>query len=113
MTPVTAPPSDLARLLDTERGLEERLHAARAASAAVVARAQETAAHEEETLEGELAEAARQLDERLAAEGRARLAEIAEGADREVQGYERVPAARLAAVARRLAERLLLPQDPA
>ena len=109
MTPVPAPEGDLARLLDTERRLEERLHAARAESAALVAQAQQQGAQHDAALEAQLTEAARLLDDDLAAERRRRTAEIAEAADREVQAYERVSAARLAAVARALAERLLLP----
>lgn len=111
MTPVPAPQGDLARLLDTERRLEERLHAARAESAALVADAQRAAAQEEATLESQLAEAGRQLDESLAAEAQRRTAEIAEAAAGEVRAYERVSAARLAAVAAALAERFLVPQD--
>ncbi len=89
------------------------MRAARGEAGAMVARAQQAAAEEEATREAHLAEAGRQLDERLAAEGRARIAEIAEGAGREVLAYERVSAARLAAVARRLAERFLLPEGAA
>lgn len=111
MTPAAAPQGDLARLLATEQRLEERLRAARAEGAAVVAQAQQAGAKEEATLESQLAEAGRHLDESLAAEAQRRTAEIAEGAEREVRAYQRVSAARLAAVARALAERFLLPQD--
>ena len=113
MTPTRAPPSDLARLLETEQRLEERLRTARAEAEGLVAQAHEAAGHEEATLDAQLAEAGRQLDERLAAEARARVAEIAESAERQVQAYERVSATRLAAVARKLAERFLLPEGAA
>lgn len=108
--PAAVPQSDLARLLETERRLEERLRAARVEAEALVTRAQHAVAEEEATLEAQLAEAARQLDARLAAEERRRIAEIVEGGDREARGYEQVSAARLAAVARQLAERFLLPE---
>jgi vacuolar-type H+-ATPase subunit H len=103
-----APQGDLARLLETERRLEDRLLAARTEGAALVAQAQQAADREEATLEAQLAEAARLLDERLAAEGRRRAAEVSEAADREAQAYERVAPARLAAVAQTLAKRFLV-----
>lgn len=90
---------DLARLLETERRLEERLRAAGAEAETVVARAQLEAERQEATLEAELAEAGRRLDESLAAEDRRRAAEIADAAAREVEAYGRVTPARLAAVA--------------
>jgi enamine deaminase RidA (YjgF/YER057c/UK114 family) len=107
------PQGDLARLFETERRLEERLRAARAEGAALLAQAQQAAEQQDAALEAQLAEAARLLDESLAAEGQRRTAEIADAADREAQAYERVPPARLAAVARALAERFLLAEGAA
>lgn len=103
-----APLGDLGRLLETERRLQDRLLAARTEGSVVVAQAQQAADQAEATLEAQLAEAGRLLDERLTAEGRRRAAEIAEAADREVQTYERVALARLAAVAQALAKRFLV-----
>jgi vacuolar-type H+-ATPase subunit B/Vma2 len=103
-----APQGDLARLLETERRLQDRLLAARAEGAAVVAQAQHAADQAEATLEAQLVEAARLLDERLAEEGKRRAAEIAAAADGEAQAYERVPSARLAAVAQALAKQFLV-----
>jgi len=108
MSRETAPQGDLARLLEMERRLEERLKAARTEGAGVVAQAQQAADQAEATLEAQLAEAARVLDERLADEGRRRAAEIAETADREAQAYERVAPDRLAAIARALGKRFLV-----
>lgn len=102
---------DLARLLETERRLEERLRAARIEAEAVVARAQQSADQEKVAANAQMAEAARRLDERLAAEGRQRAAQIAADADAEVRTYEQVSPARLAAVARALAERFLVGED--
>jgi len=112
-THAAAPQGDLARLLETERRLEERLRAARAEAEALVAQAQQAAEQEDAALEAQLADAARLLDESLAAEGRRRTAEIADAADRKAQAYERVPPARLSAVARALAERFLLAEGAA
>lgn len=95
-------------MLETERRLEERLHAARAEADALVAGAEQEAERQEAALAAELADGARSVDENLAAEGRRRAAEIAEAAAGEAQAYERVTAARLAAVARTLAERFLV-----
>lgn len=104
---------DLARLLETERRLEDRVVAARAEAAALVAQAQQAAAQGDAALDAQLAEAARLLDESLAAESRRRTAEIADAADREAQAYERVTPARLAAVAQALAERFLVGEGAA
>jgi len=95
-------------LLETERRLEDRLLAARAEAVDIVAQAQEAADREAAALEAHLTEAARLLDQRLAAEGRRRAAAIAEAADREAQAYERVAAARLTAIAQTLAKRFLV-----
>ncbi len=112
-TAASSPPGELARLLETERRIEERLRAARAEVEALLARAQQDAERQEAVLESQLADATRRLDEDLAAEGRRRAAEIADAADREAQAYERVTPARLAAVARALAERFLVGEDAA
>ncbi len=111
--PALSPQGDLARLLETERRLEERLHAARAEAEALVARAQQEADRQGAALEAELADGARRLEESLAAEGRRRTAEMADAAAREAEAYERVTAARLAAVARALAERFLVGEGAA
>lgn len=108
MAPAAVPQSDLVRLLETERRLEDRVVAARAEAAALVARAQQAAAQEDAALDAQLAEAARVLDESLGAEGRRRTTEIADAADREAQAYERVTPAKLVAVAKALAERFLV-----
>ena len=100
-------------MLETERRLGERLRAARAESEALVIAAQEEAARQEAALAAEVREGTEHLDERLAAERRRRIAELAEAAEREAQAYESVPAGRLAAVARGLAERFLVGEDAA
>jgi vacuolar-type H+-ATPase subunit H len=112
-TPALSPQGDLARLLETERRLEERLRAARTEADALVAQAQQEAERQEAALAAELADGARRLDESLAAEGQRRAAEIAEAAVGEAQAYERVTAARLAEVARALAERFLVGEGAA
>lgn len=107
------PPGELARLLDTERRLEERLRQARAEAEALVVRAREDGAAREAALAAELAALERRLDEALEAERRQREAELAAAAERDAAAYAAVPAARLAAVARVLAERLVVGAEAA
>ncbi len=74
-----------------------------------MARAQADAARREAALEVELQAEERRLDETLDAERRARDAEISEDARRAAAVYDGVAPARLAALARELAERFLVP----
>jgi hypothetical protein len=112
-SPVASPhQGDLVRLLETERQLEARLMEARAEAKALVARAQTEAEGRETALAAELEAEERRLGDALEVERRRREAEIAEAASREAETYERVPAARLAAVARSLARRLVDQEGP-
>jgi hypothetical protein len=113
-SPVASPLSgDLARLLETEQRLEGRLTEERAEAEALVAHARADAAVREAALEAELGAEERRLDEALEAERRRREVEIAAAAQRDAETYQRVPAARLAAVARALAERFLVGEGAA
>ena len=106
------PQGDLARLLETEQRLEDRVAAARAEAADGVVRAQQAAAQEDAATDAQLAAAGQALDATLAEEGRRRGAEIAAAAEAEVQAYDRVPAARIAAIAQALGARFLIGGSP-
>ena len=107
-SPVASPhQGDLVRLLETERRLEARLIEARAEAKALITRAQTEAEGRDAALAAELEAEERRLGDALEVERRRREAEIAEAASREAETYERVPAARLAAVARSLGRRLV------
>jgi vacuolar-type H+-ATPase subunit H len=107
MTPDSVPAGDLARLLDTERRLGERLQSARAEAEAVVAHARAAAEQREAALATQLETEQRRMGERLERERRKREREIADAAQREVETYQRVTRQRLAEIARALAPRLL------
>ena len=107
MTRDSPPAGDLARLLDTERRLGERLQAARAEAEALVAQARAAAEKREAALAAQLETDQRLMGERLERERRKREREIADAAQREVEAYERVSAERLKGIARALAPRLL------
>jgi hypothetical protein len=98
---------DLARLLETERRLGARLRAARAEADALVAQAQTAAERREAALAAELEAEERLADERLTREHRKREREIADAAQRQIEAYQRIPARRLAEIAKTLARRLL------
>jgi len=98
---------DLARLLETERRLGERLRAARLEADTLVQQAQAAAAAREDALAAELEAEERLADERLDREHRTREREIAEDAQRQIEAYQRIPAARLSEIAKTLALRLL------
>ena len=111
MTQTSVQTGDLARLLETERRLGERLRAARADAEALVSQAQTAAAQREAALATELVAHERQTDERLGREQRTRERDIADDAQRQIEAYEQIPAARLAEVAKSLARRLLEEDD--
>jgi hypothetical protein len=107
MTRDPVPAGELARLLDTERRLGQRLQSARAEAEALVAHAREAAAQREAALAAQLETDQRRMAERLTRERRKREREIAAAAERDVEAYERVSAPRLKEIARALAPRLL------
>lgn len=98
---------DLARLLETERRLGERLQSARAEADALVARAREAARQREARLAAELESDERSMAERLLDERGKREHEIADAAQRQVSAYADVSDERLTAITRALAHRLL------
>ena len=98
---------DLARLLETERRLAERLESARAEADALVAHAREAAEQREATLAAELESDQRSMADRLLGERAKREQEIADAAQRQISAYADVSDERLTAVARALARRLL------
>lgn len=98
---------DFARLLETERRLEEQLGRAHAEADALVAQAQAAAAEREAALAAELEGEEQLADERLGREHRKREQEIAGDAQRQIDAYQRIPARRLSEVAKTLARRLL------
>jgi len=111
MTRDSVPAGDLARLLDIERRLGERLQSARAEAEALVAHAREAAAQREAALAAQLDIEERRMGERLTRERRKREREIVVAAEHEVEAYARVSTQRLKAIARTLAPRLLDGED--
>jgi vacuolar-type H+-ATPase subunit H len=107
MTRHPVPAGDLARLLDTEHQLGERLRSARAEADVLVAHARAAAEQREAALAAELEAEQRLMGERLQRERRKREREIADAAQREVEAYQRVSNQRLAEIGRALAPRLL------
>ena len=105
--PASLPQQDLARLLETERQLAERLRSARAEADALVARAHADVLQREAALAAELESEEQRLMERIAQERQQRQREIADAGRREVEFYERVPEERLADISRQLRGRLL------
>lgn len=101
------PAGDLARLLDTERRLAERLRSARAEAESVIARARADVEQREAALAAELEADQRRMLERLARERRKREREIADDAQRQVNAYAGVSVQRLSAVVHTLGRRLL------
>lgn len=104
---VHPPPGDFTRLLDTERRLAGRLHAARAEAESIVARARAAAAQREAALAAQLETEERRMAERLTRERRKREREIVAAAEHEVEAFARVSTQRLKEIARTLAPRLL------
>jgi hypothetical protein len=98
---------DLARLLDTERQLEERLRGARAEGEALVAQARAAAEQRESETVVQLRADEERLAQRLVAERQHREQEIHTAARAEAQRYDGVPAARIHEIAGRLAQRLV------
>ena len=94
-------------MLDTERQLAERLHAARSEAEALLVRARSDAEQREATLAAELESDQQRMTERLIRERRKREREIADDAQRQVSAYTDVSDARLTAIARALARRLV------
>lgn len=105
MTRDAVPASDLARLLETERRLEERLRAARAERDGLIAEAQAAAESRERELAAGLEHEQRRLAAALEAERLQGEREIADAAELQVAAFEGVPPERVVAVARDLALR--------
>jgi vacuolar-type H+-ATPase subunit H len=101
------PQGEFTRLLETERRLAERVQQARMEADGIVAAAQAEAAQREAALAAEVAAAREALDQAFDTERQKRAAEIAAAAAREAAAFERIPAERVAAVARGLAEQVL------
>jgi vacuolar-type H+-ATPase subunit H len=102
----TPPAGDLARLLETEQRLEERLRAARADGEAIIAQAHAEAARREADVESALRTEAQRLDDQFEAERRRREEEIQAEARVAVGRYERISAGRIADVVAQLGRRL-------
>ena len=107
MTRDSVPARDLARLLETERRLGERLRSARVEAEALVVRAQADAERCEAAQADQLESDERLLHERLTQERQAQERAINDAAEREITFYRGISPARLATVARRLGDRLL------
>lgn len=104
---VASPQGEFARLLETERRLEERLRRARAEGDALVVAAQAQAEQREQACAAALEADAQRLDAELGAEQGQREQEVAEAARLEADAFEGVPPARIAAIAKVLAQRLI------
>ena len=98
---------EFVRLLETERRLEERLRQARADGETLVATARAEAEQREQACAAELEADAQRLDAELGAEQGQREQEVAEAARLEADAFEGVPPARIAAIAKILAQRLI------
>lgn len=116
----SARPSEaLARLLDLERDLLDRLARACSESEGAAERARDEVARAEERYSRDRDEAARALGERLAAEHRTELSRIEDVARREAEAFDRVEATRVDALVEVLVDRLLgwrespMPGEPA
>lgn len=101
-TSPAAPPSggDLARLLETEARLAAELGRAREEATRLVMAARADAAAREAALAADLETASRQLEATVEAERERRHREIAEGAAREAERFDRVGPEQVAALAR-------------
>lgn len=105
-----APPAaatDLARLIETERRLEERLARAREEASRAVATARAAAAEAERALEREIEADAVRLTEQLEGEHRAAVAAIEVEARRAVATYDGVTDEAAAGLARAVTDRVL------
>jgi hypothetical protein len=98
---------DLARLLATERRLEEAVARAREEAAALVARAREDAAAREGAAVAEFAAASRRLEATITAEQRRREVELAAQQRAEVERFNAVSADRVDALARYVVARVI------
>jgi vacuolar-type H+-ATPase subunit H len=107
MTRDSVPARDLARLLATERRLDERLHAAQTEAELLVTHAREDAERREAALAAELERDEQRLTERVTRDRRKREQEIADAATRQIAAYRDVSPERLALLARQLGNRLL------
>ena len=105
--PATATATDLARLIATERRLEQRLAEARAEGARVVAAAQHAAETAEAGLVAGIEAEARALQEREAAERREALARIEDEGRMQANAYATVPDDTVAALARAVVVRMV------
>jgi hypothetical protein len=99
--------TDLARLVETEVGLEEMLGRARAEGTALVASAREAAAAREASLAAEVEGEMRRLERRIAEERDRREAELAEQSVREARRFDAVDADDIAALAAYVVERVI------
>jgi hypothetical protein len=98
---------DLTRLLETEARLEEALRRARDEAARLVTEARTLALAREEVLGAELDAAARRLEAEIATERDRAERDIAEAARQEVARFDGVAVERIAALARRVVERVI------
>lgn len=105
--PDSAPRSALARLLEVESRLEATLEEARAASAALLARAAEQAERRQDSLAAELAAADAELSARLAVDAETRIAEEEAALAAVRARYEAVDEAAAREHARWLVQRVL------
>jgi vacuolar-type H+-ATPase subunit H len=99
--------TDLARLLETEARLEERLHRARDEATRLVAAAREAAVACEATLAAQVEADARRLGETLHAEYERAAAAAAATAGQEAERLDAVTDARVAALARHAVSRVI------
>lgn len=99
--------NDLTRLLETEARLEESLRHAREEATRLVTKARSAAQAREAALGAELDTAARRLETKIAAERQRAEREIADAARQEVARFEAVPVERIAALARRVVQRVI------
>lgn len=107
MTRDSVAATDLARLLETERRLGERLRASRAEAEALVERARLAAEQREAALAAEFELDERRMRERLTRERHKREREIAADAERQTETYRRVSSEELGKIARQLEHHLL------
>jgi hypothetical protein len=98
---------DLARLLETERRLEEIVAGARDEAAALVTRAREDAAAREAAVATEFAGALREIEAGIAAERQRREGELAETMGAEARRFDAIGAERVDALAHYVIARVI------
>lgn len=98
---------DLARLLDTEAGLERALEHARDEATRLEAEARAAARAREEALGAEIEAEARRLAAEIAAERDRAAQAISEAARRDTERFDAVTPERIGELARRVVERVM------